>query len=125
MRSIAIVTMILLAAGGPTYAGQGGHRDARSCLVEVLSSEELPIGPLFHHTIKATLLVTPHDMPPFERTVYQVITWQEPPPRPAQRMRIGCDPAALSSSPLFEQDDLLRNWHPSGRHQTVDWKNHE
>ena len=101
MKNIAIVTTMLLIATGPATAGQRGHGDAHSCLVEVLRSEELPIGPLFHHTIKATLLVTAPDLPPFQRTVYKVITWQEPPPRPGQRMRIDCDPAALSSFALF------------------------
>ncbi|MBV8697691.1 hypothetical protein [Bradyrhizobium sp.] len=101
MKSAAVATILLLTMTGAADAGQASKRDAGSCLVEVLRSEELPIGPLFHHTIKATLLVTPPDMPPFERTVYKVITWQEPPPRQGQRMRIDCDPAALSSFSLF------------------------
>jgi hypothetical protein len=68
------------------------------CLVEVLNSEELPLAPPFHHTVKATLLVTPPDRPPFETTVLRVIPWQSPPPRQGQRMRLTCDPALIESS---------------------------
>jgi hypothetical protein len=101
MKSIAIVTTTLLITIAPAYAGQRGHGDERSCVAEVLRSEELPIGPLFHHTIKETLLVTGPDMPPSERIVYKVITWQEPPPRQGQRLRISCDRGALSSFSVF------------------------
>jgi hypothetical protein len=69
----------------------------QSCRVEVLRSEELPLGPLFHHTIKTTLLVTAPNTPPFETTVYK-IHWQMPPPSQGQRVMIPCDPAALRSS---------------------------
>lgn len=95
MKRAAVATMLLLALTGFAQAAQKGLRGTRACVVEVLYSEELPIGPLFHHTIKAVLLVTAPHTPPFERTVYEVIPWQMPPPRRGQRVRVRCDPAAL------------------------------
>ena len=94
---IAVAITILLIVTASVAAMQTGHRDARSCLVEVLHSEELPIGPLFHHTIKTTLLVTAPGKPPFETTEVKVIPWQMPPPRRGQRVRVGCDRALLIS----------------------------
>jgi hypothetical protein len=99
MNSLAVAPAMLLML---TAAAQAGHRTQRSCMVEVLYSEEVPIGPFFHHTVKAAVLVTPPDAPPFETTVEKVIHWQVPPPRRGQRMRVSCDLAVLkSSSRLF------------------------
>jgi hypothetical protein len=80
-----------------TAAAQAGHDAQHSCKVEVLYSEELPIGPLFHHTVKAALLVTPPGAPPFETTVVKVMHWQVPPPRRGQQMRVPCDSVAQQS----------------------------
>ncbi len=96
MRSLAPAAM-LLALTASAQAGQMASRDSR-CLVEVLYSEELPIGPLFYHTVKAAVLVTPPAAPPFETTVQKVIPWQVPPPRRGQRVRVACDSALLNSS---------------------------
>jgi hypothetical protein len=71
--------------------------DAQTCLVQVLYSEELPLGPMFYHTVKATLLVTPADRPPFQTTVEKVTPWQVPPPRQGQRAWVYCDPASLNA----------------------------
>ena len=98
MKSPAILTMILLALTAAAQAGQGHLRDGRSCQVEVLYSEELPIGPFFHYTVKAAVLVTPPDAPAFETNVLKVIPWQVPPPRRGQRLRIPCDSALLNPS---------------------------
>lgn len=89
-----IAAMIAGAIIAMANAAQGGQ----FCTAEVLHSEMLPVGPAFHHTIKATLLVTPTDRPPFETTVVRVIPWQAPPPRQGQRQRVPCDPALLPSS---------------------------
>ena len=96
MGSVAPAAM-LLALTASAQAGQMASRDSR-CLVEVLYSEELPIGPLFYHTVKAAVLVTPPGGPPFETTVHKVISWQVPPPRRGQRVRVACDSALLNSS---------------------------
>jgi hypothetical protein len=72
--------------------------EQKLCLVEVLHSKELPLAPLYHHTVKATLRVTPPDRPPFETTVWRVIPWQMPPPRQGQRVWASCDPALIESS---------------------------
>jgi hypothetical protein len=98
MRSIAVAVTMFLMMTGLAHAAPASPGEARRCLVEVLRSEELPIGPLFHHTIKAILLVTPPDATPFETTVYKVIPWQVPPPRQGKRVRTWCDPAALNPS---------------------------
>jgi len=97
MRTAVAITILLIVTV-PAAAAQTGHRKARSCQVEVLHSEELPIGPLFHHTMKATLLVTAPGKPQFETTEVKVIPWQMPPPRRGQRVRVGCDRAPLNSS---------------------------
>lgn len=91
----AMITGAIIAIGSAAHAG------AQFCTAEVLYSEMLPVGPAFHHTVKATLLVTPADRPPFETTVVRVIPWQAPPPRQGQRQRVPCDPALLPSSVLF------------------------
>jgi hypothetical protein len=98
MKSLAVAATTVLALTASAQAGQGAPRDSRTCLVEVLYSEELPIGPLFHYTVKAAVLVTPSGSPPFETTVLKVIPWQAPPPRRGQRVRVHCDSAQLNSS---------------------------
>jgi hypothetical protein len=98
VKSIAAATGILLMLTVSAAAAQGSEREGRSCLVEVLYSEELPIGPLFYHTVKVTLLVSAPHTRPFEMTIDKVIPWQAPPPRRGQRVKARCDPALLHSS---------------------------
>jgi hypothetical protein len=98
MKETAVVAMTFLMATAPIQARQAAQHGTRSCLIEVLHSEELPIGPMFFHTIKATLLVTAPGAQPFESTVREVIPWQMPPPRAGKRVRVRCDPAAFDSS---------------------------
>jgi hypothetical protein len=74
---------------------------AQTCLVQVLSSEEIPLGPMFHHTVKATLLVSPSDRPPFQTTIEKVTPWQVPPPRQGQRAWVSCDPASLNAFAFY------------------------
>ena len=81
MKGLATVTMTSLMFIEPVLAGQVSQPATRSCLVEVLHSEELPIGPMFFHTIKATLLVTAPGMRPFEATVQEVISFHGKRPR--------------------------------------------
>jgi hypothetical protein len=95
MKSLAVAATMILALTASAQAGQGA---ARACLVEVLYSEELPIGPMFQHTVKVAILVTPPGASPFETTVLKVIPWQVPPPRRGQRVRVSCDSAVLDSS---------------------------
>ena len=99
MRRAALMMMVLapLALPAISRGAQGHQHDAGSCLVEVLYSEELPVGPLFYHTVKARLLVTPADQPPFETTVERAIPWQAPPPRQGQRLRIPCEKVLAQS----------------------------
>ena len=96
-RSLTAAATTVLALTASAQAGQVPPRDSR-CLVEVLYSEELLIAPLFYHTVKAAVLVTPPGAPPFETTVQKVIPWQVPPPRRGQRVRVACDSALLTSS---------------------------
>ena len=96
MTRIAVAIAILLLVPASAYAAV--HHEMRSCVVEVVHSEELPIAPLFYHTVKATLLVTAPGAAPFETTVLQVIPWQTPPPRRGQRMRVGCNRAVPGSN---------------------------
>jgi len=98
VKSVAAAATLLLIIAGCSQPGHAGQRDTRSCLFEVLHSEELPIGPLFYHTIKTVLLVSAPDTPPFETTIFKVIPWQAPPPRRGQRVRAWCDPKALKPS---------------------------
>lgn len=98
MKNSVVALILLLTMTGLAEAGKGGQREPRSCRAEVLHSEELPIAPLFYHTIKATMLVTTSDARRFETIVYKVIPWQVPPPRQGQRVRVRCDPPALNSS---------------------------
>ena len=104
MVATALLATALAMTGGSAHAGVWGQADARTmqpCVVEVLHSEMIPIGPLFHHTIKATLLVTLPDRPPFETTVQKVTPVQYPPPRQGQRLRMMCDPASLGAFSWF------------------------
>jgi hypothetical protein len=104
LRLIVATTALLAIAGDPAHAGfwgQGDRPAMQPCVVEVLHSEMIPIGPLFHHTIKATLLVTAPDRPPFETTVQKVIPVQFPPPRQGQRLKMMCDPASLGAFSWF------------------------
>jgi hypothetical protein len=96
MKGAAAMTIVMLVAIDPSQATQHA---TRPCLIEVLHSEELPIGPMFFHTIKATLLVIAPGMQSFETTVQEVIPWQAPPPRQGKRLHARCDPTALRSSP--------------------------
>ena len=103
MKRITAAGTTLLLGACSASAVQAAHRDVgygdkASCVVEVLHSEELPIGPLFYHTVKANLLVTAPGTPPFETTVVKVIPWQMPPPRQGQRLWVSCDPATLNTS---------------------------
>lgn len=102
---LGVATALLLAAAsGTARAGLLGQSDSQAmqpCLVEVLHAEMLPIGPLFHRTVRATLLVTSPNRPPFETTVEKVIPVQFPPPRQGQRLRMMCDPASLSGFSWF------------------------
>jgi hypothetical protein len=99
---VALLSLALPASRDGLRAQEARARDTKVsqklCIVEVLRSEELPLGPLFHHTIRATLLVTPPDRPPFETIVRRVIPWQSPPPRRGQRVLVPCDPALIESS---------------------------
>lgn len=96
MRSIVAALILLLMIGGSAGAGQV-QRDKR-CFVEVLYSDELPVGPSFHHTVRATLLVTAPHAPPTETTVYKVIPWQVPPPRQGQKVWMRCNLIAFHPS---------------------------
>jgi hypothetical protein len=96
-RRIAMAVAMATAISESTAFAASAH-DARSCVVEVLYSEMLPIGPLFYHTMKVRLLVTPADRPPFETTVERAIPWQAPPPRQGRRMRMACEQVSAQSS---------------------------
>jgi hypothetical protein len=85
---------------GPARAG-GMQPPAQTCLVQVLFSEEIPLGPMFYHTVKATLLVTPSDRPPFQTTIEKVTPWQVPPPRQGQQARVYCDPESLKAFAFY------------------------
>jgi hypothetical protein len=102
--TIAAATLLGLGFGGAANAAQmqgAARADAQSCFVQVLHSEEIPLGPMFYHTVKATLLVTPADRPPFQTTVEKVIPWQVPPPRQGQRAWVTCDPASLNAFAFY------------------------
>jgi hypothetical protein len=98
VKGTAVGAIMLLMASPAQAEGPAAQRAMRSCIVEVLHSEELPIGPMFFHTIKATLLVTAPGAQPFQVTVQEVIPWQMPPPRRGKRVRVQCDPTTLNSS---------------------------
>jgi hypothetical protein len=101
-----IAAALLLGLGFCGSARAGGMQpparaDAQTCLVQVLYSEEIPLGPMFYHTVKATLLVTPSDRPPFQTTVEKVTPWQVPPPRQGQQARVYCDPESLKAFAFY------------------------
>jgi hypothetical protein len=98
--SLAAFLTVILATFAPADAGETAGRSlarAQFCLVEVLRSEELPLGPTFSHTIRATMLVTLPNRPPFQLTVRRVIPWQSPPPRRGQRWHVSCEPALIET----------------------------
>jgi hypothetical protein len=100
---IAAVLQFGLGLGASAHAAEmqpSAKADAHSCFVQVLYSEEIPLGPMFYHTVKATLLVTPPDRPPFQTTVEKVTPWQVPPPRQGQRAWVYCDAASLNAFPF-------------------------
>jgi hypothetical protein len=70
----------------------------QTCRVEVLSSEELPVGALFYHTVRATLSITSPGDAPVVRDVEGMIPWQAPPPRQGQKMRVACDAAGIGAA---------------------------
>jgi hypothetical protein len=77
----------------PRRAVRSGPRDGLiACKADILRSEELPGAPIFHHHVKADLLVTPPGRPAFEVTVENLTPWQVPPPRRGQRLTLWCDP---------------------------------
>jgi hypothetical protein len=97
-RSAFVVLMLALAVMAQSArAGERAQRDAKACLVQVLYSEMLPAAPPFYHTVKARLLVTPADRPPFETSVVRTIPWQAPPPRQGQRLSMSCDAVQADS----------------------------
>src|SRR5262249_4595021 len=97
-----IAAALLLGLGFFGSARAGGMQPpAQTCLVQVLSSEEIPLGPMFYHTVKATLLVTPSDRPPFQTTIEKVTPWQVPPPRQGQQARVYCDPESLKAFAFY------------------------
>jgi hypothetical protein len=100
-----IAAVLLLGSGFCSSASAGGlppaRADAQICLVQVLYSEEIPLGPMFYHTVKATLLVTPSDRPPFQTTIEKVTPWQVPPPRQGQQARVYCDPESLKAFAFY------------------------
>jgi hypothetical protein len=95
-RRIGMTVAIAAAISGSTAFAASVH-DAHSCLVEVLTSEMLSAAPPFYHTVKARLLVTPSDRPPFETTVVRTIPWQAPPPRQGQRLSMSCEAVQADS----------------------------
>jgi hypothetical protein len=102
-RLIAAAILLAIAANSAS-AGWWDRQDSvvmQPCTVEVLHSEMIPVGPLFHHTIRATLLVSRQDKPPFETTVQRVVPVQFPPLRQGQRLKMLCDPASLSMFTFF------------------------
>ena len=106
VKRATIVVALLLGSGFCGFAHAGGMQppvkaDAQTCLVQVLSSEEIPLGPMFYHTVKATLLVTPSGRPPFQTTIEKVTPWQVPPPRQGQRAWIYCDQESLRAFAFY------------------------
>jgi hypothetical protein len=101
--TIAAAVLLGLGLGGRAGAAEMPQTkaEAQSCFVQVLSSEEIPLGPMFFHTVKATLLVSPTNRPPFQTTVEKVIPWQVPPPRQGQRAWVYCDPASLNAFAVY------------------------
>ena len=76
MNRLIVAAMLFTIAASSASAGWWDRQDSvamQPCTVEVLHSEMIPVGPLFHDTIRATLLVSPQDQPPFETTVQRVV----------------------------------------------------
>jgi hypothetical protein len=105
-RAALVITMLALLA--LPCASRARQHDARSCLVEVLYSEELPLGPMFYHTVRERLRVTPADQPPFETTVERAIPWQAPPPRQGQRTRVPCESVLAQSASICSEQSNPR-----------------
>lgn len=105
MRRFAAVFALLLLVVTSAWAHPPAAGDTSgvsiiprsSCLVEVLTSEELPGAPIFRTLVRARLRITPRGQPPFERTVERFISWQEPPPRRGQRLTVSCDPTSIDA----------------------------
>jgi hypothetical protein len=74
VKTIAMAATLLLIITCSAQEGHGSQRDTRCCLLEVLHSEELSIGPLLYHTIKVAFLVTAPDVTPFETTAMAMPT---------------------------------------------------
>jgi hypothetical protein len=111
---------MLLLHGAVIAAWAGDQGERQVCYVEVLHSEELPGAPIFQNLVRARLLVTLADRPPFETTVEKFIPGQVPPPRRGQRFKMLCDPAAFSSfSASFHSNDTGRAQSREAIHQTT------
>jgi hypothetical protein len=100
--TLLVGALLAAQADSAPLTGHGRRSEARAiprdrnsvCIVDVLHSEELPFAPLFYHRLRATLRITPPGGPPFETTVEKLISWQAPPFRQGQRLRLWCDPAS-------------------------------
>lgn len=102
MKTIVVALTAVFTVTGLADAGGRAAGEARACRAEVLKSEELPAAPLFHHAIRATVLVTGADQRQYETTIYEVIPWQVPPLRRGQLVRVSCErPAEEAAFPLF------------------------
>jgi len=95
--AFAVLMLVLGVMVQSARAGQGAQHDAKSCFVEVLTSEELPAAPPFYRTVKARLLVTPAGRAAFEATVVRTIPWQARPPRQGQRLSMSCEAVQADS----------------------------
>jgi hypothetical protein len=93
VKTIAMAATLLLIITCSAQEGHGSQRDTRCCLLEVLHSEELSIGPLLYHIIKVAFLVTAPDVTPFETTVLANADAPAGPTRAAWR-----DPAIFNRS---------------------------
>jgi hypothetical protein len=104
VNRLIVAAILVSIAASSASAGWWDRQDSvamQPCTVEVLHSEMIPVGPLFHHTIRATLLISPRNQPPFETTVQRVMPVQFPPLRQGQRLKMLCDPASLSTFTFF------------------------
>ena len=74
----------------------------KTCMLDVLRSEELSGAPPFYHLVKATLRITVPSGLAFETNFEGLFPWQIPPPRQGQRLRSGSpSSASLQFSLLF------------------------
>jgi hypothetical protein len=87
----ALPCVLVVAVASGALARSHGDMSARACHLEVLHSEELPVGPMFYHTVKASVLITAPGEPPVVRSVEGAIPWQVPAPRQGRKMRVACD----------------------------------